>query len=90
MTTQTDQIIEINVFDNKEYTLDRYTIAGMMESGETFVIASNECMSIWSVSDHYLNAEDVTEEDKHIGEMIDWDQLPKGLQNEVVARYGEV
>lgn len=89
MTTQTDKIIIINAYDNNGYTLDRYTVSGLLESGESFVIATNACMSIWSVSDHYLNPEEVTGDDKNIGEEIDYFDLPKAIQNEIEAMYGD-
>lgn len=73
----------MHVYDNKGYTIDRYTISLMYDDGENFLVTSSinptHPLGVWCASEGYIDydeIEDNPEDNKHIGDEIDWDQLP--------------
>lgn len=88
-TTKTDIKPDeiIAVFDNKEVTKDRYTISLTLEDDTNFLVTTNACCSIWSVSNDLLIPESVQEDDVHIGKEIQWDELPKELKNHIIHYF---
>jgi hypothetical protein len=81
----------ISVFDNKGYTVDRYTINIMSDDEEIYIVACSKNpthpLGVWSVDVGFINSEDVTDEDKHIGEEIDWDALPIEVKDTVLGYF---
>lgn len=83
-----------SVFDNGGYTVDRYTISLTSDDGVAFLIACSprptHPLGVWSVDEGtYILAEDVEEDDKHIGKEIDWFDLPEEVRNTVENYFKE-
>lgn len=93
-TFKPDEVVAI--FDNNEETMDRYTIAieiykedgnENFEGYASYTVASNGVCSVWSVGEESFDYEDVTEEDTHIGKLIEWNELPETLQNTIIGYF---
>lgn len=83
----------INVFDNKGYTVDRYTLNVITEDGGACLVACSDHpthpMGVWSVDEGtYILPEDIEENDKHIGVEIEGHDLPIEVQK-TVEQYFE-
>ncbi len=87
----------MHVFDNGGYTNDRYTIGLMYEDGDSYVIASNsepQCpWGIWSVAENAsidideLENEEYKDDNKHIGQEIEWEQLPNEVKMAINGNF---
>lgn len=90
----TENKIDVSsVFDNECYTVDRYTIQLEDDQGNHWLVATSPMPShplgVWSVieNDGFINPEDITEEDKHIGIEIEWSDLPESVKQTVVNYF---
>lgn len=75
----------LHVFDNEGETVDRYSIVILYEDGESYVVTSSQNpthpLGVWSSEEGYISASELTEEDKHIGKEIFWEDLPTSVQS---------
>lgn len=76
-----NKIAYVEAFDNGGFSLDRYSINVELEDESRFLVTSNSVASIWDVSEgDWIDGASLTDEDEHIGQPIDWADLPDELQ----------
>ncbi len=85
----------LGVYDNKGYTMDNYSIWLLFETGETYLIATNNLASIFDIGEDLgididaLNSdnEDDEEYQKLIGNEIDWEELSLPLRKTIINYF---